>query len=862
MAAEPVAYPERLMSVYSDDPRTTPGTVARRIGALVLGSIGAGVIVGLMLVPFAGAAGVVTRDVITEFESLPESLSTPPLPERSVILASDGSLLATLFYQNRVEVPLESISPVMRQAIVAIEDSRFLDHNGVDARGVVRALARNTTAGGIEQGSSTLTMQYIKNVLVNQATSAEELEAARGDSFTRKIREARLALALEKRFSKGEILARYLNIAYFGSGAYGVEAAARRYFSKPAADLNLTEAATLAAIVKGPTAYDPLRNPENATQRRNLIINRMADLGYISREQAERASAVPMDEVLNPTRTSNGCTSSYAPFFCDYVLQTILTSEAFGATPEEREAFLRRGGYTIRTTLDPKVQAAATNAVNEFIPPTDDSRKAAAISMVEPGTGNIIAMTQNREWGTSGVGKTTYNYNTDRSMGGTIGMQSGSTFKIFTLAAALEAGISPYEPISSPSPATFEGFVNCETGAPFPPVTVRNSTAGGTLNMAQATAFSTNTYFMAIEERTGLCRPAEIAESMDVFTGSGEPLPRVPSLTLGSAEVTPLAMANAYAAFAAHGVYCKPRSILEVRDREQNRLPVPAEECTQVVDRPVADTVTEMLIGVVDGPISGRTGARMSLGTRPVAGKTGTTNESAAVWFAGYTPQVAAAVWVGDPRGGFAHPLKDITINGTYYRQVFGGTLPGPIWKASMEAALANKPVVPFALDTGLPTNVFSVNSVPDLSGLTTAEEMLAQLEQVGMRLGDITQTDSPLPAGAVVAQSPAPGGTAIPNTAVNVIISTGFNAVPESRGAPVKDATTIMERAGFLVSIAQGSDPNAPAGSVIAQSIEAGTSMPVGTVITLTVNEAGGTPDQPGQPGLQEIPAQIVPVG
>lgn len=856
------------MTVHPDDHRLTPGAIARRAVAFVLGSVLAGVIVGLMLMPFAGAAGVVTRDVVTEFESLPASLSTPPLPERSVILASDGSLLATLYYQNRVEVPLESISPVMRQAIVAIEDARFLEHNGVDARGVVRALARNTTAGGIEQGSSTLTMQYIKNVLVNQASSSEELEAARGDSFTRKIREARLALALEKRFSKGEILARYMNIAYFGSGAYGVEAAARRYFSKPAADLNLTEAATLAAIVKGPTAYDPLRNPENATQRRNVIINRMAELGYISREQAERATAVPMEQVLNPTRTSNGCTTSYAPFFCDYVLQTILTSEEFGETPEEREAFLRRGGYTIRTTIDPKVQTAATNAVNEYIPPTDESRKAAAITMIEPGTGNIIAMTQNREWGTSGRGKTTYNYNTDRSMGGTIGMQSGSVFKIFTLAAALEAGISPYEPISSPSPRTFEGFVNCETGVPFPPVTVRNSTAGGTLNMAQATAFSTNTYFVALMERTGLCRPAEIAESMDVFTGSGEPLPRVPSLTLGSAEVSPLAMANAYATFAAHGEYCKPRSILEVRDRDQKRLPAPGENCRQVIDRPVADTVTETLTGVVDGPISGRTGSRMSLGDRPAAGKTGTTNDSAAVWFAGYTPQVAAAVWVGDPRGGFAHPLKDVTINGTYYRQVFGGTLPGPIWKASMEAALANKPIEQFVLDTGLPASVFTVDKIPDLSNLASAEEMVAQLEQVGMRLGDITQVDSPLPAGFVVSQTPGPGGTAIPNTTVNVTISTGFNTVPESRGAPLGDATTIMEREGFLVSVAQVSDPSVAAGAVVAQSIAAGTSMPVGTVITLTVNEVGAVPEQPAQPAqpaqpeLEEIPAEVVPAG
>ena len=853
------------MSVTSDQPRRriTPFGVIGRLLALAVGSVVAGVIVGLMLLPFAGAAGVITRDVISDFESLPVSLSTPPLPERSVILASDGSLLATLYYQNRVEVPLNSIAPVMRQAIIAIEDVRFLEHNGVDARGVVRALARNTTAGGIEQGSSTLTMQYIKNVLVNQATSAEDLEQARGDSFTRKIREARLALALEKRFSKGEILARYLNIAYFGSGAYGVEAAARRYFSKPAADLNLIEAATLAGIVKGPTAYDPLRNPENATQRRNVILQRMATAGFITPEQSARATAIPMEDVLNPTRTSNGCTSSYAPFFCDYVLQTILTDEAFGETPEEREAFLRRGGYTIRTTLDPKVHQSATNTVNEFIPPDDDSRKAAAVSMVEPGTGNIIAMTQNRTWGTSGVGKTTYNYNTDRSMGGTIGMQAGSTFKIFTLAAALEAGISPYEPIDSPSPATFEGFVNCDTGVSFPTVTVNNSTTSGFLTMAQATAFSTNTYFMAIEERTGICRVAEIAESMGVYTGSGDELPRVPTLTLGVAEVTPLAMANAYATFAAHGVHCEPRSILEVRDRNQKRLPVPEEKCTQVIDRPVADSVTELLSGVVDGPIAGRTGSRMSLAPQPVAGKTGTTNESAAVWFAGYTPHVAAAVWIGDPRGGFAHPLKDITINGTYYEQVFGGTLAGPIWKASMEAALADKPIEGFVLSTDLPTSVFDVNEIPDLTGMATPEEIFAALTEVNLELGEISEEDSPGPAGTVVAQTPEPGGPAVPETAVDIVVSTGLNTVPESRGAPVQDATTIMERAGYTAEIALLETATVTPGLVVQQSVPAGTVAPVGSVILLTVSTPPTLVPQPEVPQpapLVEDPAVAAP--
>jgi membrane peptidoglycan carboxypeptidase len=285
-------------------------------------------------------------------------------------------------------------------------------------------------------------------------------------------------------------------------------------------------------------------------------------------------------------------------------------------------------------------------------------------------------------------------------MGGTIGMQAGSTFKIFTLAAALEAGISPNEFISAPSPNTFNDFRNCDTGAIYDPVTVRNSTTSGTLNMPQATAYSTNTYFMAIEERTGICRPAAIAESLGVTLGNGEPLLRVPSFTLGTMEIAPLSLANAYATFAAHGRYCDPVPILEIRDRDGAKLSVPNGDCRQILDRSVADGVTVMLNGVVDGNIPGRTGAAMNLGDRPAAGKTGTTNESAAVWFAGYTPQVASAVWVGDPRGGYAFPLKDITINGTYYRQVYGGTIPGPIWKESMLSASANLPIANFDLRT------------------------------------------------------------------------------------------------------------------------------------------------------------------
>lgn len=678
------------------EPARARGATARplaalgRLGVFFLVALVAGAVAAAMVLPVAAATGLLTRGAIDSFESLPSQLDAPDLPERSVILASDGSVMATIYYQNRVEVPLASVAPVMRQAIVAIEDARFLDHPGIDLRGTMRAIVANSTQSGGTQGGSTITQQYVKNLLIASATNEEELEAARARTPSRKLREIRYALALERRYSKEEILERYLNIVYFGAGAYGVEAAARRYFSKPAAELDLVESATLAGIVQQPTAFDPTRNPELAQQRRDLVLGEMAQAGFITPIEASAASRISIEEILDPSIQPNGCTSSYAPYFCDFVIRMIKADPAFGETLVEREALLRRGGLTIRTTLDPDVQAAAMKSVTSYIPIKDPSQRAAAITLVEPGTGNVIAMAQNREWGLKGRGKTTYNYNVDQGFGGTIGMQAGSTFKVFTLAAALEQGFSPTEGIDAPNPKTFENFVNCTDGTPFQPVTVRNSGSSGFLNMFQATAFSTNTYFVTLAERFGLCRQAEIAEEMGVRLATGDPLLRVPTFSLGTMEVSPLSVAGAYAAFANHGTYCQPRVVLEITDRYGNNLAVPDPRCREVISRSVADAVTGVLTNVIDGPFEGRTGSAASLPDRPAAGKTGSTNENAAIWFAGYTPQMAAAVWVGDPRGGFAYPMTDVTINGTYYSYVTGGMIPNPIWRETMIAAHAN----------------------------------------------------------------------------------------------------------------------------------------------------------------------------
>ncbi len=678
------------------EPARAPGAAARplaalgRLGVFFLVALVAGAVAAAMVLPVAAATGLLTRGAIDSFEPLPSQLDAPDLPERSVILAADGSVLATIYYQNRVEVPLASVSPIMRQAIVAIEDSRFLDHPGIDLRGTMRAIVANSTQSGGTQGGSTITQQYVKNLLIASASNEEELEAARARTPSRKLREIRYALALERRYSKEEILERYLNIVYFGAGAYGVEAAARRYFSKPAAELNLVESATLAGIVQQPTAFDPTRNPDLAEQRRDLVLGEMAQAGFITPIEASAAARVGIEEIIDPSIQPNGCTSSYAPYFCDFVIRMIKADVAFGETLVEREALLRRGGLTIRTTLDPDVQAAAMKSATSYIPIKDPSQRAAAITLVEPGTGNVIAMAQNREWGLKGRGKTTYNYNVDQDFGGTIGMQAGSTFKVFTLAEALEQGFSPMEGVDAPNPKTFEDFVNCTDGTPFEPVTVRNSGSEGFLNMFQATAFSTNTYFVTLAERFGLCRQAEIAEEMGVRLATGDPLQRVPTFSLGTMEVSPLSMAGAYAAFANHGTYCQPRVVLEITDRYGNNLAVPDPRCREVISRNVADAVTGVLTNVIDGPFEGRTGGLMSLPDRPAAGKTGSTNENAAIWFAGFTPQVAAAVWVGDPRGGFAYPMTDVTINGTYYSYVTGGQIPGPIWRETMIAAHAN----------------------------------------------------------------------------------------------------------------------------------------------------------------------------
>jgi membrane peptidoglycan carboxypeptidase len=302
----------------------------------------AGVVAALVVLPVVGGVGLATRNSAQAFSGLPSDLSQVPLPEQNTLLDADGNILAVLYAQNRIEVPIDEIAPIMQQAIIAIEDQRFFSHAGIDFKGTLRA-SISTGAGGQVQGGSTITQQYVKQILLTAATTKEEQEAAVAVSLNRKLREARYAIGLENKLSKREILEGYLNIAYFGAGSYGVETASRRYFSKSASQLNLSEAATLAGLVQNPSRFDPTRFPERAQNRRDEVLNAMVNVGYISNEQAEQAKSIPMQVDLKPAELSNGCVNSYAPFFCDYVLTILRNDPVFGETPEARDRLLAVG---------------------------------------------------------------------------------------------------------------------------------------------------------------------------------------------------------------------------------------------------------------------------------------------------------------------------------------------------------------------------------------------------------------------------------------------------------------------------------------------------------------------------------------
>ncbi|MER6996609.1 transglycosylase domain-containing protein [Streptomyces sp. NPDC000410] len=686
--------------------RSGGGLTGTQQAAKFLGvSVLSGAVLAGIALPAVGALGLAAKGTVEGFDEIPANLRTPPLSQRTTILDAQGGTIATVYSRDRTVVPLKDISPHMQNAIIAIEDSRFYQHGAVDLKGVLRALNRNAQEGGVAQGASTLTQQYVKNVFVEEAgDDPEKVAQATQQTIGRKIRELKYAIQLEEELEGGKkkILENYLNITFFGQQAYGVEAASKRYFSKSAKDLKLEEAALLAGIVQSPSRYDPVNDKEEATKRRNIVLQRMADVRNISQEEADRAKATPIK--LNVSRPKNGCITAVdgAGFFCDYVRKTILSDPVFGKTEEERQKLWNLGGLTVRTTLQPRAQAAVNEAATAKVRKNDPV--AATVVQVQPGTGKILSMGQSRPYGLDQKrNETVLNLAVGSKMGGTTyGFQTGSTFKPITAAAALEKGISPAQTYSSPWKITLKekSYTKCDGrpagSAPWP---LQNElkTEAGTWDMTSALGKSINTYFAYLEQTAGLCETVQMAEKMGYDKGLGKKLQELPSITLGGQESTPLDMAAAYATFANRGTYCTPIAIESVTTANGERLKVPRSSCTRAMSERTADTINQMLKGVVEDG----TGTQAGLTDRDNAGKTGTTDERVDAWFVGYTPNLSTAVWVGDDIGEKT-PMFDITIGGQYYDKVCGGCLPGPIWRIAVTGAM-----------DAAETSVFNPVSVP-----------------------------------------------------------------------------------------------------------------------------------------------------
>jgi membrane peptidoglycan carboxypeptidase len=666
---------------------TRPSRPARpsRTAPLLRVGLIAGVAAATVAFPLAAIGGLGALAAAGYLESLPSQLTFAPPAQVSYVYAADGKTLIAQFYEEyRRYTPYSQISPYVVQALVSSEDQRFYDHHGVDLRGIVRAFVANQRSGSVAQGGSTLTMQYVRNIQRDTAQTPQQVRDATEQTTARKLKEMRLAVAVERQLTKQQILERYLNVAYFGHRAYGIYAAAEVYFSKRPDALTLAEGATLAGLVKAPSAYDPASDRDAASQRRNYVIDRMVEMHYVTPAQAVAAQRQPIR--LRLTDPPNDCISVSSAhndwgFFCDIFKNWWRGQPAFGATPEQREENLRRGGYTIVTTLDPGLQRIALDQVSHH--ERLGSSYAHGVVAIEPGTGMIKAAAVNRRYSFdqrhngphTGYGSqipSTYPNTVNPLLGGgdMPGYQAGSTFKIFTLLAALDLGL----PLNTRlmAPYQFRSIYLAGGGNPagcgvyWCPHNASKSMTG-VQTLWSGFGKSVNTFFVRLEQLVGAQRAVQMAERLgltwhtpvDQLMARPEHAGGWGSFTLGVADTTPLEMANAYATLAADGRYCEPwpvRSIVSADGTAVDASP----NCHQALRPEVARAAVDAArcvtgYGAARGSCGGwstASGVYASVG-RPVAGKTGTTDDTRSAWFVGITPTLAAASFIADPDNTF-----------------------------------------------------------------------------------------------------------------------------------------------------------------------------------------------------------------
>ncbi|HMS90023.1 MAG TPA: transglycosylase domain-containing protein [Acidimicrobiales bacterium] len=619
--------------------------------------------------------------VVSAHRSDHERINLKPLAERSLIFDSFGNLQGTMTNssdpQNRSQVPIGDIPETVKWSVIAQEDAQFYEHSGVNVRAILRAVDANLASGDVSQGGSTITQQVVKNSLVGDE-----------ESLSRKLREAFLAVELEKQMSKDEILERYLNSVYFGGGAYGVQAAAEYYFRKDVGDLNWAEGALLAALIRAPNDYDPFKNPELARRQRSLVFGRLLATERLTEEEVAFSEGIPLPTEPNPPIPPYD-------YFVEEVKQQLLNDPRFGlgSTPAARNRAVFEGGIRVYTTYDPDLQAKAIQARQETLPKSEDGATfevrnprtgeitfgTQAIASIEPSTGAVRVLV-----GGPGFERWQYNLATKSP-----GRQAGSTMKVYTLATLLEGdGNDGIEHV--PSDTVSGGRCTFK----FPGETKPYSLSGNTgfTTITKITQVSSNCGFMRLSQVAGVENVALMATRLGITSelylkdGDGQPTAPPWNLTLGTMEVTPLDMAAAYAVFANDGLRNEPYLVDRIEDRNGKVIYQHQSEPERIVSQQTARLVTEILAANVTGG-TGRN-ARISSG-QPAAGKTGTTNDATDVWFVGYTPQLATAVWMGAPEGAIS--LANAGLGGAT-----GGRYPAKTWGTYYSLVMADQPTVEF----------------------------------------------------------------------------------------------------------------------------------------------------------------------
>jgi membrane peptidoglycan carboxypeptidase len=690
------------------------------IGFVVLSAL-CGLLAAALVVPGVAAAGVSVSRSITFFNNLPSDFSVEPPSLSTRVMTSDGRQIATFYTENRAKVRLDQMSPFIKDAIVSIEDNRFYEHAGVDLRGIMRALTHNLTQSDGRQGASTLTQQYVANVLNEEKTSQDGdlVPFTAEKNFGDKLREMKLAIELEKRYTKDQILEGYLNIVFFNRDAYGIEAAARHFFSTSAKNLTLPQAALLAGLVNGPSIYDPVLQPENAVARRNQVLDSMLHEGKITPAQHDAAAAAALKLSISPGK--QGCAAAdMAPYFCDYISHLILNNPAYGADAASRERKLYRGGLTITTTLDSRLQVVAQAQVDATAGANPDKWGAALVS-IQPGTGRILAMAQNTVFvPQKGKFNTQLNFNVDakdadgHDLNGAGGFQPGSTMKPFTFAEWLNEG-KPLNADVDASRRTYPlGFPwksscgkvlgaystqqkNAGLGAADD---LQNNDAGYYRRMPVNYGLynSINTATFAEAAQLDFCGIQKVVDAVGLHSGLDNAPVNMHQLgnLLGAIGVAPLVLANGFATFANDGTYCTPIAILGVTDPAGKRLPAQTKDCRGAIKPEVARGVNAVLQDVL------KRGSGVYINPKvqsrfPIAAKTGTSNTNGSTWVVGYTTGIATASYFGDTLEGQKRSGQNVTINGKFYKAVDGYMLAGPQWAKYMMQAAGHYPAAHFA---------------------------------------------------------------------------------------------------------------------------------------------------------------------